>query len=164
MLTAAAVVYFVFIRDSGAPDAKKQVGQAEAPAQAPARLESSSNRSSQRGPDELRVLVDDDPVGNLRLEGQVLTDGDVPVGGAIVAINSNPAKIVTSEADGSFAIDGLLARSYEVVARAKEGVAGPVTARLGSWIRFLMVWTAALRVSLTISRCRSARSLRSSGL
>lgn len=130
VLAAAAVVYFVFLTDSGTPSAKDQAGPAEALAQPPARLESSPNRSSQSGPDQLRVLVDDDPVGNLRLEGQVLADGDVPVGGAIVAINSNPPKIVTSEADGSFAIDGLLARSYELVARAKEGVAGPVSARL----------------------------------
>src|SRR5439155_2026183 len=35
-----------------------------------------------------------------------------------------------TEGDGSFAFDGLIARPYTLVARAAQGVAGPITARL----------------------------------
>jgi uncharacterized GH25 family protein len=45
-------------------------------------------------------------------------------------VSSNPPRTVTSEADGSFAIPGLVARQYTLVARAPQGVAGPVTAKL----------------------------------
>jgi protocatechuate 3,4-dioxygenase beta subunit len=82
--------------------------------------------------EEQRALVDDDPVGTLRLEGQVLGAGDEPVGGALVTIDSNPPRSATSESDGSFFVDKLLAREYTLVARASAGVAGPLTARLGT--------------------------------
>src|SRR5215510_1262386 len=77
-----------------------------------------------------RVVIDDDPKGSLRLEGQVIDADDHGVGGAIVVITSNPPRSVTTEADGSFAFDGLVARPYTLAARAARGVAGPVTARL----------------------------------
>ena len=43
---------------------------------------------------------------------------------------SPPPKTVKTETDGSFGIDKLVARPYRLVARAKQGVAGPVVARL----------------------------------
>jgi RNA polymerase sigma-70 factor (ECF subfamily) len=52
-----------------------------------------------------RVIREDDPTGALRLEGQVIGADENPVGGAIVAIDTNPPRTVTSEADGSFAFD-----------------------------------------------------------
>jgi uncharacterized GH25 family protein len=73
------------------------------------------------------VRYDDDPAGTLRLEGQVIDEEERPVGGALVAISSNPPREVRSEADGSFAFDGLLARAYSVEARKDDGVAGPTT-------------------------------------
>jgi uncharacterized GH25 family protein len=76
------------------------------------------------------VLVDDDPRGTLRLEGQVIDADERPVGGAIVVLSSNPARSATTEGDGSFAFDGLVGRPYTLVARAAKGVAGPVTAKL----------------------------------
>jgi uncharacterized GH25 family protein len=79
---------------------------------------------------DLPVLIDDDPAGGLRLEGQVLGDGDKPVGGATVVLSANPPRTTTSEADGSFAFDGLVGRPYTLIARAPGGVAGPVSARL----------------------------------
>jgi len=76
------------------------------------------------------VLVDDDPKGALRLEGQVVDGDDHPVGGATVMLGSNPPRTATTEADGGFAFDALVARPYTLVARARQGIAGPVTAKL----------------------------------
>ena len=69
-----------------------------------------------------------DPEGSLRIEGQVLTSDQLPVGGAIVSIDSRPPRFTTSEEDGSFAFDKLVGKPYDLVARSKEGVAGPITA------------------------------------
>ena len=79
---------------------------------------------------EPSVLVDDDPRGSLRLEGQVVDSDDHPVGGATVVLGSNPPRTATTEADGGFAFDGLVGRPYTLIARADKGIAGPVTARL----------------------------------
>jgi protocatechuate 3,4-dioxygenase beta subunit len=76
------------------------------------------------------VVVDDDPRGALRLEGVVFDADDKPVGGATVALSSNPPRTATTEADGTFAFDALVGRPYTLTARAAVGVAGPVTARL----------------------------------
>lgn len=81
---------------------------------------------------DLPVLIDDDPRGALRLEGQVVDVDDHPVAGATVVLSSNPPRTATTEADGGFAFDALVARPYTLVARAAHGVAGPVTARLSA--------------------------------
>ncbi len=78
----------------------------------------------------LAVLVDDDPRGTLRLEGQVIDADDKPVNGATVVLSSNPPRTVTSGEDGTFAFDALVARPYTLTARAPQGIAGPLTARL----------------------------------
>ncbi|HEV7555306.1 MAG TPA: carboxypeptidase regulatory-like domain-containing protein, partial [Kofleriaceae bacterium] len=78
----------------------------------------------------LPPLVDDDPRGSLRLEGQVVDATNHPIEGAIVGLSSSPPRTTTSEGDGTFVFDGLVARRYTLTARAKEGVAGPVTATL----------------------------------
>jgi uncharacterized GH25 family protein len=77
-----------------------------------------------------QILIDDDPVGTERLEGQVIDATDDPVGGATVVLSSNPPRSTTTEADGSFVFEGLVGRPYPVAARAPGGVAGPVTVRL----------------------------------
>lgn len=76
------------------------------------------------------VLVDDDPRGTLRLEGQVLGEGDKPAAGVTVILGSNPPRTVISEEDGGFAFDELVGRPYTLVARGAGGIAGPVTAKL----------------------------------
>jgi hypothetical protein len=58
--------------------------------------------------------VDDDPAGTLRLEGQVVDEEERPVGGARVTISTRPARVILSEADGSFALTGLLPRTYRL--------------------------------------------------
>lgn len=73
---------------------------------------------------------DPDPVGSLRLEGQVIDADQHGVGGATVAITTNPVRTVTTEDDGSFAIDGLLPRTYQIGARKDQGVSTTTTLRL----------------------------------
>jgi RNA polymerase sigma-70 factor (ECF subfamily) len=73
---------------------------------------------------------EDDPAGTLRLEGQVIDADEHPVGGAIVAIDTNPPRTVISEADGSFAFARLIGRDYKLEARAGDGYAGPAYLRL----------------------------------
>lgn len=76
------------------------------------------------------VVSDADPVGPLRLEGQVLGPGDEPVGGATVTLSSVPPRTARSEADGSFAFDRLVGRAYAINARAGDLVGGPVLVTL----------------------------------
>src|SRR5580704_16995076 len=83
-----------------------------------------------RGGPTAPFVVDDDVRGTLRLEGQVVDAHDEPVGGATVVLSSNPPRTATTEADGGFAFDELVGRPYTLIARAKQGVAGPVTAKL----------------------------------
>ncbi len=45
-------------------------------------------------------------------------------------LGSNPPRTAITEADGGFAFDALVGRPYTLIARAAQGVAGPVTARL----------------------------------
>jgi len=72
-------------------------------------------------------IANPDPIGNLRLEGQVIDANDRPVSDARVTIDALPAQTTTTEADGSFAFEGLLARRYQVSAASKTEVGGPAT-------------------------------------
>lgn len=94
--------------------------------------EGSTGFSVIEGPDGPRLAaeVGISEKGTLRLEGQVVDEAQAPVAGAVVAINSNPRWTTTSEADGSFAFDGLRSREYVLEARAAPLYAGPVTAML----------------------------------
>jgi protocatechuate 3,4-dioxygenase beta subunit len=106
-----------------------------AAAVAPAAPVASSHRdplrnAGDRNAPAAATVTDDDVRGELRLEGQVVDAHDEPVGGATVVLSSNPPRTATTEADGSFAFDELVGRPYTLIARAKHGVAGPVTAKL----------------------------------
>jgi uncharacterized GH25 family protein len=79
---------------------------------------------------QIPVMIDDDPKGALRLEGQVLGEGDKPAGGVTVVLSSNPPRSAVTEDDGGFAFDHLVGRPYTLVARGPGGIAGPVTAKL----------------------------------
>lgn len=94
------------------------------------RVQATDDQPGRRGQGEVSVLVDDDPEGDLLLQGQVVDDQLNPVGGATVIISSVPPKSTITEEDGSFEFAKLVGRPYELIARAPEGVAGPVTARL----------------------------------
>lgn len=124
-IVAIAAAWWLHGRRAAAPGAAQVAAPAAAGSTAPA------ERAPRGAAGELpRVVLDDDPRGSLRLEGQVIDAQDHGVGGATVVIASNPARSITTEADGSFAFDGLVARPYTLIARAAAGVAGPITARL----------------------------------
>lgn len=118
-IVAAGAVYWVTQRSgSGStPSSRSDDGM------------SSVRRLSAGGPG-MTAMRADDPTGALRLEGQVVDADEKPVGGVRVAIDSNPPRETTSEEDGSFAFDGLVARDYDVVASSAGGTAGPVTTQL----------------------------------
>ena len=124
LIVVAAAVFFWWQRkgsQSAAPATAHQTDTAKPPAP----------RRDNRDTDVAgAVLVDDDPKGTLRLEGQVIDAEDHPVPGATVVLSSHPQRTAKSAADGGFAFDNLVARPYTLVARADKGVAGPVTARL----------------------------------
>ena len=63
------------------------------------------------------------------LEGVVLDERDQPVAGAEVWVSSAPPRRMQTEADGTFAFDKLLGRTYAVGARAGDLVGGPVSTR-----------------------------------
>ncbi len=69
--------------------------------------------------------MDDDPVGTLMLEGQVLEE-EQGVSGAIVTISSNPSRTATTNEFGSFQFDKLVGRTYSIRAKAGNSIGGPV--------------------------------------
>ena len=98
------------------------VGEAPARKQAP-------QRGARQTP-SFEVLLDDDPEGALRLEGQVVDSALQPVAGAQVSLGSMPPRQTKTAEDGSFYFDKLVGRPYRVAARTGDGFAGPVTVRL----------------------------------
>ncbi|HEY5947648.1 MAG TPA: sigma-70 family RNA polymerase sigma factor, partial [Kofleriaceae bacterium] len=109
-------------------DNAKSSPVATSTAPAPARNQPAAMSTERVGADPM--TREDDPTGALRLEGQVIGADEKPVGGAIVAIDTNPPRTVTSEADGSFVFDHLMGRDYKLEARADDGYAGPAYLRL----------------------------------
>jgi protocatechuate 3,4-dioxygenase beta subunit len=72
-----------------------------------------------------KFVDSEDPVGNLRLEGQVIDGNDLPIEGATIVVNSNPKRTTVTEKDGSFYFDKLLPKTYRINARKQSLVAGP---------------------------------------
>ncbi|MEO8553235.1 MAG: carboxypeptidase-like regulatory domain-containing protein, partial [Kofleriaceae bacterium] len=128
VLAALAVVVIYLVTRRHAPAAPPP-GPAKPVVVAPAPAAPAAPASSARLPEPAH---DDDPVGTLRLEGQVIDEHEQPVAGAEVGIDANPPKVVKSDASGSFVFDGLIARGYAIEARAEAGYAGPVRVRLGA--------------------------------
>ena len=77
-----------------------------------------------------RWLLDVDPEGPLRLEGQVVDRDGKGVGGANVTLGSVPARHAKTEEDGTFAFDKLVGREYALSAIAGELVGGPTMYKL----------------------------------
>ncbi len=130
LLAILAAVWFFVLRgdDAAAPKAPTVAAGTASPGARPEPRRDSSGGGGGGG--DQAILIDDDPVGTLRIEGQVITAQQDPVGGATVVLSSNPPRTATTEADGSFAFDKLVARPYRLQARAAAGVAGPVTTRV----------------------------------
>ncbi len=133
VLVALVAVWFFALRKPGAkpkpaPTAGTSAGTAVGTAR-PAPGPDRGDRPTGEG-GEAQILIDDDPAGELRLEGLVLGADDKPVEGATVVVSTNPSRQATTDSDGSFAFDKLVGRPYTLVARAPTGVGGPVTAKL----------------------------------
>lgn len=115
-------------------------------------------RTIARGAPSEDVIHDDDVRGTLRLEGQVVDADAQPIAGVTVAIDTRPERTAISEADGSFAFDGLLGREYELVATAGELVAGPVSVELterSEPVVFRLKRGAEARVTVITARDRA---------
>ena len=132
VVAAVAVVIAVFLwfrhrghDGAGGAGAKNRSGQLPAPTVAQADRTESSRQAG-----ALPLLIDDDPIGTLRLEGQVLDESGSPAAGVSVVVSSNPSRTVVTEGDGSFVFDHMVARPFTLLARGAKGVAGPVTAKL----------------------------------
>ncbi len=125
---AAAALWFA-TRDGAEPKNDAPVASPKQVATTPAPAPKAS-ASGKRSGGAVEVRYEDDPVGSLRLEGQVITADEAPVAGALVAIDARPPRVAKTAEDGSFFFDKLVARNYEVVAQAEQGAAGPVVARL----------------------------------
>jgi protocatechuate 3,4-dioxygenase beta subunit len=123
-----AGVWFFVVRD--ASRSKAPVAASKAATKAPDAARPRAPERDGQSDISSAVLVDDDPKGSLRLEGQVIDADEKPVAGATVVLASNPPRLATSGEDGGFAFDNLVGRPYTLTARAATGVAGPITAHL----------------------------------
>lgn len=127
-LAAVSIFGFFFLSRRGdeAPVTAKPAPQPGKTPEAPRRM-SGEEAAPTAPPASPQVAMENDPVGPLVLEGQVLDGADKPVGGATVRLSSIPPRIATSDADGSFSFDKLVPRTYELVARRGDDVGGPVS-------------------------------------
>lgn len=95
----------------------------------PHRAAEQRQRATPEDVDTPDVREPDEPIGALRLEGQVLDEAGAPVGDAMVAISTRPPRTTRSQADGSFAFDQLTPRGFTVQARTATAM-GSVEHRL----------------------------------
>src|SRR5688500_14525767 len=103
VLVAAAIAVLLWLRGRGDGDGGGEQSAKAKDVAAPKRAGSDdSGAGSGQMPLTSPVAMDNDPAGDLRLEGQVLGPDDEPVGGALVVLGSVPPRTATSEKDGSF--------------------------------------------------------------
>ena len=126
VLVAAALAVFLWLRKGGDDDGDGKKAATSKEAAGPKRAGSDDSSGGGQLPTSAPVEQDNDPAGDLRLEGQVLGPDDDPVGGALVILGSVPPRTATSEKDGSFEFDKLIGRTYALSARAGDMVGGPV--------------------------------------
>ncbi len=130
IVIAGAAVYFL----TKATSSQQHETSDNSPEVAEAKTAGSANVPSGQGAPARRMLPeiseDDDPVGILRLEGQVIDTGDLPVDGAIVAINTRPPRTARTEKDGTFFFDKLVGRRFSLTARHGKRVGGPILHKL----------------------------------
>jgi len=126
----AAAVWFLFLRGHG--DSKSPAPEPVAKAPPPAPVTPAKTTSDERSPRGRAPawMIDLDPEGPLRLEGQVVDRDGHGVGGAEVWLASVPPRSVKTQGDGSFAFEQLVGRTYELTASSGALVGGPVTYKL----------------------------------
>jgi uncharacterized GH25 family protein len=127
---AAAIILYLQLRgrDVKGPD-KTTVARGSGSAMVPATPTAQEEAQPPQRPAPTWTL-DTDPEGPLRLEGQVLGPDGNGVANARVAITSVPPRSVNADDDGTFTIDKLVARTYQLTASATELVGGPVFYKL----------------------------------
>lgn len=96
----------------------------------PKRITKSQSKSEAQSHTPMEAMRDDDPIGDIRLEGQAIDEDGNGVAGAIVVLGSAPPKTTTTEEDGSFVFEKLVSRRYPVHARSTTLVGGPVMVTL----------------------------------
>ncbi|MBL9018963.1 MAG: carboxypeptidase regulatory-like domain-containing protein [Myxococcales bacterium] len=151
----AAVIGGVFVLRSARQPSS---AAARGPARPGPTVEASPPRAELPKRADRSVELDDDVAGTIRLEGQVIDADANPVAGATIAIDTRPSRTVTSEADGSFAIEDLTARSYELVATAGDLVGGPIGVQVHARTEPVILRLAAgatVEVAVALARDRS---------
>lgn len=134
-LLIAAVAYWLWAGETPAPLEPATVTPATEPDSSPSEPAATARPSQGRQP--ARAVLPEprrqaEPEGTLRLEGQVLDGGDLPVADARVAIDTEPQRITRSGRDGSFHFDRLIGRRYRLTARKAERVGGPLQHQLSA--------------------------------
>lgn len=120
MVVAAVAIWWFAARHHDI--AQKLVGAGETSARGSAIPE--------RPVEPTRQASDDQPRGELRLEGQVLDADGGGVGSAVVVLATSPPRTTTTQLDGTFSFDGLLAMRYALTAFHGSEVAGPINHQL----------------------------------
>ncbi len=102
---------------------------AKATEQNTSKSKASARATSSAAPvhEAVEIEFDEDPKGNIRLEGQVLDERNLPVEKALVTIDTRPEKKTTTDRGGSFSFGGLAARRYRLSARKDSEVGGPLS-------------------------------------
>jgi Carboxypeptidase regulatory-like domain len=119
LIAAAAAVWFFLLRApaptvASVKPAPAQAGSGDKPAAAEPTAQGEALPESATREWEW----DRDPVGTLRLDGQVVDATGEPVGDAMVMISTVPPAKTRSQADGSFHFDKLVGRTFSVSGRA----------------------------------------------
>lgn len=117
LVAAASAVWFFFLR---APAEKAPAKAAPAPLAGSAAKAAEAPAGEAELPQgaDLQWQWDRDPVGTLRLDGQVVDAAGAPVGEALVLISTVPPQTTRSQADGSFHFDKLVGRTFSLSGRA----------------------------------------------
>jgi len=131
LLIAALAGLVVFLLARSGPETS---GESESAAKTEAASPQEARPGDSAGPSYPAavnpVYEEADPPGTLRLEGQVLDAGNLPVDGARVAISTDPPRTTETEKDGSFRFDRLVGKHYRLTASHSGRVGGPVVHKL----------------------------------
>jgi AcrR family transcriptional regulator len=73
------------------------------------------------------ATAEPDAPGALRMQGQVIDAAEAPIAGAIVAIDTHPARTAITDANGVFVFPALRQRVYTLEAQGRGLYAGPVS-------------------------------------
>jgi protocatechuate 3,4-dioxygenase beta subunit len=118
VIAAVLAIALVFLKRRGGESEPAGDGAQAAPPVADTQTGGSTGDEQVRF--DPRVFEEDDPDGSLRLEGQVVDRDDHGVGGAEVVVGSRPPRTTTTEGDGTFHFDKLIAREYGLTATAGD--------------------------------------------